>query len=200
MADPVVTTEIPSLPIEEILLNVSGSVLRAQQEMDVASLETELLIQEEGLDQFGIQSHWYAIPELEMNLKLAFELDQNGSLKSRMVDAEYQSRYGFNVQGSSTLSTKIVSTPPADSGGALSLLDSKSVLKSVGRIKRIVEAYSQCDAPYFSVEFRGFSAAGYGGGLWYVQLLDTLHTGERTVKALAVLDDETEEVIRLLVL
>lgn len=189
-------TGIPSLPVGDILLNVAESLVKAQQTMDQASLAAELRIREQELDKFGLKASWYTIPELDFDLRLAFELDQRGELKTQMVDAEYQSKYGFNVQASSLLQTKIKAVPPGEAEG-LSLLDEKTVLKRVGQIKKIVEAYDRADTPHFLVRYRAFTPHGYTGGLWYVFLMDTLETGQRKVRALAVMDDATTDVIRL---
>lgn len=189
-------TGVPSLPVGEILLNVAESLVKAQQTMDQASLATEIRIREEELDKFGLKASWYTIPELDFDLRLAFELDQRGELKTQMVDAEYQSKYGFNVQASSLLQTKIKAVPPLEAQG-LSLLDEKTVLKQVGQIKKVVEAYARADTPYFLVRYKAFVPQGYAGGLWYVFLMDTLQTGQRSVHALAVVNDEDGKVIRL---
>lgn len=187
---------VPSLPVGDILLNVAESVVKAQQTMDQASLATELRIREQELDKFGLKASWYTIPELEFDLKLAFELDHRGELKTQMVDAEYQSKYGFNVQASSELKTKITAVPPAEAQG-FSLLDEKTVLKRTGRIKKIVTAYDRADTPYFQTLYRAFSPQGYTGGLWYVFLMDTLDNGQKKVRAMTVIDDATTNVIRL---
>lgn len=187
---------VPSLPVGDILLNVAESLVTAQQTMDQASLATELRIREQELDKFGLKASWYTIPELDFDLRLAFELDHRGELKTQMVDAEYQSKYGFNVQASSLLQTKIKAVPPGEAEG-LSLLDEKTVLKRVGQIKSVVEAYDRADTPHFLVRYRAFTPQGYTGGLWYIFLMDTLETGQRKVRALAVVNDEDNQVIRL---
>ena len=187
---------VPSLPVGDILLNVAESLVKAQQTMDQASLNTELMLREQELDKFGLSAKWYTIPELDFDLKLAFELDQRGELKTQMVDAEYQSKYGFNIQASSLLQTKIKTIPPGETRG-LSILDEKTVLQQVGQIKKVVEAYDRADTPYFLVRYRPFNPQGYTGGLWYTFLMDTMETGQRKVHALAVIDDATAKVIRL---
>ena len=189
-------TSVPSLPVGDILLNVAESLVKAQQTMDQASLNTELMLREQELDKFGLSAKWYTIPELDFDLKLAFELDQRGELKTQMVDAEYQSKYGFNIKASSLLQTKIKTIPPGETRG-LSILDEKTVLQQVGQIKKVVEAYDRADTPYFLVRYRAFNPQGYTGGLWYTFLMDTMETGQRKVHALAVIDDATAKVIRL---
>jgi hypothetical protein len=189
-------TGVPALPVGEILLNVAESLVKAQQILDQSSLATEIRIREQELDKFGLKASWYTIPELDFDLRLAFELDQRGELKTQMVDAEYQSRYGFNVKASSLLQTKIKAVPPLEAQG-LSLLDEKTVLKRVGQIKKVVEAYDRADTPYFLVRYRAFVPQGYAGGLWYVFIMDTLQTGQRLVHALAVVNDEDGKIIRL---
>lgn len=195
--EPKRSSDVPSLPVEDILVNVANSVVEAQRALDSASLESEIRIREAELDrQFGLSAHWYTIPELNFELRLAFELNSRGELETQMVDAEYQSKYGFNLKASSLLQTRIVATPAAEIGG-LSLLDQKGVLKRVGAIKRIVAAYARSDTPFFVVRYRPFVQQGYAGGLWYVFLMDALGEGGRTLRALAVVDDASGEVVRL---
>lgn len=188
--------ESPTLPVEDILVNVAESVVEAQQALDTASLASEVRIREQELDKLGLKSHWYTIPELDFDLRLAFEIGDRGELETEMVDADYQSRYGFNLKASSLLQTRIVATPPGEVAG-LSLLDERFVLERAGQIKKIVEAYDRADTPHFAVRYRPFSRTGYDGGLWYALLLDTLATGETRLRALVAVDDASREVVRL---
>lgn len=188
---------IPSLPVEDILVSVANSVVKAQHALDSQSLESEVRIREAELDtQFGLSANWYTIPELDFELRLAFEVGNRGEVTTQMVDAEYQSKYGFNVKASSLLNTKIVATPPAE-GSGLSLLDEKQVLQEAGRIKVIVEAYDRAETPYFTVRYQPFSRTGYAGGLWYVLLMDTLLSGKNILRALATIDDTRGEIVRI---
>jgi hypothetical protein len=196
MADDAQPAQVVSLPVEEILLNTARSVLEAQRVLDAFSLEQEVRIRQEGLDKLGLAASWYSIPELTFDLKLAFELGTRGELKTQMVDAEYQSRYGFNLKASSLLSTRIVATPANEPAG-LSLRQTREVLEGVGRLKRVVEAYDAADTPRFETRYRPFVTQGYAGGLWYVWLVDTAAGGEVAVRALVVVDDASGEVLRL---
>lgn len=192
----ILTRIVPSLPVEEILFNVAESVIKAQQELDFHSLASEIRIREAELDKFGVSAHWYTIPELTLDLRLAFELTEHGELTSQLVDAEYQSKYDFDVSASSLLKTRIVATPPIEIRG-LSLLNEYSVLQGISVIKKIVEAYDQADTPYFSLLYRPFAAKGYEGGIWYIRLLDILASGETVLRAMIIVDDESGEVLRL---
>ncbi|MES1241367.1 MAG: hypothetical protein ABUT39_07095 [Acidobacteriota bacterium] len=187
--------QVVSLPVEEILLNTAHSVLEAQRVLDAFSLEQEVRIRQQGLDRLGLAASRYSIPELTFDLKLAFELGSRGELKTQMVDAEYQSRYGFNLKASSLLRTRIVATPASEPAG-LSLRQTRDVLEQVGRLKRVVEAYDAADTPRFEVRYRPFVTQGYAGGLWYAWLVDTAAAGEVAARALAVIDDASGEVLR----
>jgi uncharacterized protein involved in exopolysaccharide biosynthesis len=190
-------SDVPSLPVDEILLNVAQSMVRAQQALDSASLATAVEIRAAGLDeQLGLQPRWYTIPELLFELRLAFEIGDRGEVTTQLVDAAYQSKYGFSVKASSDLTTKIVATPPPE-GRGLSLLDERTVLRSAGRIKRVVEAYDRADAPYFVIRYRAFVTQGYAGGLWYVLLMDRSAEGQAGLRALVVIDDASARVLRL---
>lgn len=190
-------SDVPALPVDEILLNVAQSVVRAQQAMDSASLATEIQLREAGLDeQLGLTAQWYTIPELLFDLRLAFEVSDRGDVTTQLVDADYQSRYGFSVKASSELTTRIVAAPPPEGRGP-SLLDERFVLQRAGRIKRVVEAYDRADSPYFVVRYRAFAPRGYAGGLWYALLMDRDVDGQASLRALVVVDDATEKVVRL---
>src|SRR5688572_6774332 len=111
MPDETTKSSISSLPLEDILVDVAHSLVQAQQALDSASLASEIRIREAGLDSLGMASHWYTIPELNFDLRLAFDLSERGELKTQMVDAEYQSKYGFDLQASSLLKTRIAAIP-----------------------------------------------------------------------------------------
>lgn len=185
-----------TMPVEEVILNAARSVVEAQRVLDAASLEAEVQIRQQGLDRLGLAARWYTIPELTLSLKLAFEIGSLGELKTQMVDADYQSRYGFNLKASSLLETRIVAAPAAEPEG-LSLLAARDVLRAVGRIKQVVVAHDEADAPRFEVRYVPFVRQGYAGGLWFVWLLDTSGEGEVSIKALSVVDDGSGDVVRL---
>jgi DNA uptake protein ComE-like DNA-binding protein len=196
MAEDLGKSSIPSLPLEDILVDVAHSLVQAQQTLDSASLAAEIRIRETGLDELGIASHWYTIPELNFDLRLAFDLSERGELKTQMVDAEYQSKYGFNLQASSLLKTRIVPIPSGETAG-LSLLDQRFVLQRIGQLKRVVEAYGRSDAPHFVIHYHPFVRQGYAGGLWHVLLLDAQTAGGSIPRALILLNDADGEVLRV---
>ena len=187
---------VPSLPVEEILASVAGSVVKAQQVMDEQSLASEVRIREQELDKnFGLSANWYTIPELDLELRLAFEVGNRGEVKTQMVDAEYQSKYGFDLKASSLLQSKIKAVPAGESSG-LSLLDKAMVLKKIGRLKKVAEAWGRSDTPHFTVRYLPFVRQGYDGGLWFVKLMDRTLNGAK-LRAVAVVDDATEDIVRL---
>jgi hypothetical protein len=187
---------ITSLGIDEILLTTARGVIRAQQAMDASSLASEIAIREAGLDeQYGISARWYTIPELDFALRLAFRVGSGGSIETDMVDADYQSRYGFDVEASSTLTTKILAVPPPE-GRGISLCDERDVQQIAGRIKAIVEAWDRAETPRFLARYRAFASQGYAGGLWQVLLLDSTDSGT-LLRAWIAIDDATHEVVRL---
>lgn len=132
-------TTLPSLPVEDLLINTARGVVTAQRRLDEASMATELRIQEEELDkQFGLKANWYTIPELDFDLKLAFEIDSRGQLK-----------------------TKIVAVPSAP-GEGYRMLDKKRAVDIAGRIKRMVERYLESQSPHFAVHFQTLLAGQVG--------------------------------------
>lgn len=187
---------ITSLGIDEILLTTARGVIRAQQAMDASSLASEIAIREAGLDErYGISARWYTIPELDFALRLAFRIGAGGAVETDMVDSDYQSRYGFDVQASSTLTTKILAVPPPE-GRGISLRDEVEIQQIAGRIKKIVEAWDRAETPRFLVRYRAFATQGYAGGLWQVLLLDAVESGA-LLRAWIAIDDATREVLRL---
>jgi hypothetical protein len=187
---------IAALPVDELLLGAARGVVRAQQALDAASLASELRLREAGLDRLGLTAHWYSIPETDFRLRLAFEVTQQGEVRTHLVDADYQSRYGFNVKASSDLHARIVALPPV-AGGGLSLLEADAVVRAAGRLKRVVEAWDACDTPRFVARYQAFAASGYDGGLWTVLLVDRTAAGETRLRALVAIDDASGEVLRL---
>lgn len=187
----------PSMPIEEILVNVTRGLVQAQHAMDSQSVSSEIRIKQNELDKkYGLSAKWYTVPELSLDLRLAFEISGTGNLTTHLVDARYKSQYEFDAKGSSLLQTKIVAVPPSETL-IISLLSEEEVAAKVGRLKKMVEVYNRSDTPSFIIRYHPFTQYGYAGGLWFVLLTDTTVDGQTTVRAVAVVDDTTGEVIRL---
>jgi len=187
----------PSFPIEELLANVARGVAVAQAEMDQRSLAEEIAIQrEEQSYPAGRQAHWFTIPELALQVRVAFEMTEGGGVTTQMIDAAYQAQHGFDVRGSSLLETRIVAVPDSQHA-PISVLDQGAVMARIGRLRRVVDVYGRCDTPQFDVRFLPFAADGYAGGLWFVTLLDRTVNGRTSPRVAAVIDDLTGEVSRL---
>jgi len=190
------STSIPSIPLEDILVDVAHSLVQAQQALDSASLASEIRIRETGLSKLGLAAHWYAIPELNFDLRLAFEIGDHGELQTQMANAEYQSKYGFNLQASSLLHTRIAAVPSTEAR-ELSLRDQRFVLQRVGQLKTVLQAYDRCNAPHFVIRFRPYAQQGYTGGVWHVLLLDVPPSGPTILRALASVDDSSGNLLRV---
>lgn len=186
-----------ALGIDEILLSTARGLLQAQRAMDTTSLAAERRLREAGFDnRHGWTASWYTIPELDLDLRLALNVGSAGEVHTDIVDADYQSRYGFDVQASSELRTKFVAVPPPQSQG-INLLDEADALRNIGRIKRVVEAWDRAHAPRFVARYRAFASQGYAGGIWNVLLVDRRIGGGLSLRAWVALDDQTGDVLRL---
>lgn len=187
---------VEAFGIDEILLSTARSLLQAQRAMDATSLAAERRLRELGPgESHGWTASWYAIPELELDLRLALGVGSSGEIHTDIVDADYQSRYGFDVEASSELRTKFVAVPPPRTQG-ISLLDEAEVLRRVGRLKRIVEAWDRADAPRLIARYHAFTDQGYTGGVWNALLLDRRMRGGLSLQAWVAIDDRTGDVLR----
>lgn len=114
-------------PLGEVLAGVADGVARAQRTMDLASIATQALIDNDPvLSGYGLQATWYHMPEVTLELKLSLSLqhsaktDGSGRIVERRLsvlaaphNARVQNTLGLEVQGASTLRARIVSVPPS---------------------------------------------------------------------------------------
>jgi len=116
-------------PLGSILRSVGISLAEAQHALDENSIATQKAIDlavKSGELEYDIEAPWYHFPEVNLELKMALsmkaeaEVDKKGrvrgyrpTLLSAPINAAYKNTYDYDVRGSSQITAKIVSIPPA---------------------------------------------------------------------------------------
>lgn len=113
-----------SLDLSEYLIEIARGVAEAQQILDENSIESAKKLADEDLArQWGISATWFRIPEVEVELKLAFDLrgpsagDDSSRLTCTSVNAMYQNTFAFGINAASNLKARIVAIPHGAAGG-----------------------------------------------------------------------------------
>ncbi|QXM24543.1 hypothetical protein KO353_15095 [Elioraea tepida] len=118
--------EVLVRPLGEVLARLGEGVAQAQQAMDLNSIATQTLIDNDPvLSEYGLQATWYHMPEVTLELKMSLALkretvtDQSGrprisklSVLAAPYNAKVQNTLALDVQGTSTVKVRIVSIPP----------------------------------------------------------------------------------------
>lgn len=124
MADEI--EEVLLRPLGDVLAKVGEGVAQAQRAMDLNSLATQTLIDNDPvLSEYGLQATWYHMPEVTLELKMSLSLkretktDASGRVRQSKLtllaaphNAKVQNTLGLEVQGTSTVKARIVSIPP----------------------------------------------------------------------------------------
>ncbi len=124
MADEI--EEVLVRPLGEVLARVGEGVAQAQRAMDLNSIATQTLIDNDPvLSEYGLQATWYHMPEVTLELKMSLAMkretktDTSGrvlvsrlSLLAAPHNAKVQNTLGLDVQGTSVVKARIVSIPP----------------------------------------------------------------------------------------
>jgi hypothetical protein len=123
-------TELLSTPMEEVIISLGTSVGRAQKELDRHSIQTqEEILADPELSAAGVQTTFYQIPKVELELTMAISMTPQTSAEAKSskegativkpskirvapVNAYYQNQFGFSAQASSKLKLTIVPVPP----------------------------------------------------------------------------------------
>lgn len=123
MADEI--EEVLLRPLGDVLAKVGEGVAQAQRAMDLNSLATQTLIDNDPvLSEYGLQATWYHMPEVTLELKMSLTLkretktDASGRVRLSKLsmlaaphNAKVQNTLGLDVQGTSTVKARIVSIP-----------------------------------------------------------------------------------------
>jgi hypothetical protein len=124
-------------PLPELVRRLGLAVAEAQQALDVNSLDIAKRMAERNVDlgdgtmrsllSLGFTPNFYAFSEASIEAKLTFTIRESTEFSvgasvsggyagvfSASVNAEYSRKYGFEVQGASSIAARLVSlTPPA---------------------------------------------------------------------------------------
>lgn len=117
--------EVLLRPLGDVLAKVGEGVAQAQRAMDLNSLATQTLIDNDPvLSEYGLQATWYHMPEVTLELKMSLTLkretktDSAGRVRQSKLsllaaphNARVQNTLGLDVQGTSTVKARIVSIP-----------------------------------------------------------------------------------------
>lgn len=121
-------------PLPELIRRLGLAVAEAQQALDVNSLDIARRMAERNVDlgdgtmrsllSLGFTPTFYAFSEASIEAKLTFTLRESTEFSvgasvsggagvfSASVNAEYSRKYGFEVQGASSIAARLVSLPP----------------------------------------------------------------------------------------
>lgn len=120
-----------SVPFGDLIASIGGGIAEAQEALDQSTLDRVLALLD-GDDErtallrtLGWRPTWYHIPEAEANIQLTLSIDGTASgttrpkLRVTPVNARNSSRYGFDLQLSSSMRFKIVPIPAPEAAEQL---------------------------------------------------------------------------------
>jgi len=219
--DPVTkATEVFSAPIQGVIAALGRGIAEAQTALDRGSVQAQEEIDADPrLASLGTQATWYQLPRVELELKLAMTMSEEGGgtpsaataapaisrgffkpvkLIAQPVSASYQNRFNYDVQAASTIRLTVVPVPPPAAGGQavaparLSPEDVQTLaLKSSAGFKTVTQANQTVPDPKlrFDVNFNGAAR------VWYVLQYDPT---DAAVKAIVVAIDDVTSAVRVI--
>ncbi len=139
-------TESFGAPLEGVILALGTGISEAQQQLDRNSIATQAALDADPqLSGYGLQATWYQFPKVELQLKLALSIAEQGvggvgpasgvgggggplpptgpavmRLIAQPVNAAYQNHFNYDAQATSTVSLSIVPVPSPRPTGATS--------------------------------------------------------------------------------
>jgi hypothetical protein len=200
--------------LENFIAALGRGIGTAQTELDRSSIETQRRIDEDPLlSQYGLQATWYQMPKTELELKIAFSLQQESYSMPRRDTTEepaiaepmitrrimvepinvlYSNRFGFNVNAASTVKLTIVPVPPprGDSTLATAKLTEEIVMdKAKPDLVKEPDGVTLVKEARISVNFNAASR------MWFVSQYQEKE-GRVELLALVAIDDETGTIIK----
>ncbi len=162
----------PPIDMKSMIVGVSRAVADAQFEMDRNSMETAERLRDSGLaEQYGLQSRWYAIPEVDFNLKVMLQFSESGDLMTNMVSGDYSSRYQVDMKAASSFDMSIRRTPREMPSGP-SLMTETGIVERVSRLRKVARILHENPGSYLTVAFESKDdGPAYAGGHWVVELV-----------------------------
>lgn len=157
-----------TLNLSDYLAEIARGVAEAQHALDENSIRTAEELAARGLTlNWGITATWYHIPEVDIELKLAFDMrslstDQDSSrLICASGNAMYQNTYDFSVNAMSTLKARIVAIPQREISPPDIAQMTKDYLKQVQEglkvLKKPPKTEGEAPSPYYEGEITGIA-------------------------------------------
>jgi hypothetical protein len=207
-------TEVFSASIQGVIAALGRGVADAQTALDRGSVQAQEEIDADPLlASLGTQATWYQLPRVELELKLAMTMSEEGGpprtraiskgvfkpvkLIAQPVSASYQNRFNYDAQAASMIKLTVVPVPPAGGGQAvaparLSPEDVQTLaLKSPAGFKTVTQAGQTVPDPKLRFDVNFNSAAR----VWYVLQYDV---ADPDAKAIVVAIDDVTGVVRVL--
>lgn len=155
-------TEALTAPLGDLISSVANGVAQAQRALDMQTLQTfkDIYASSDGLQKelqrIGYQPTWYKIPEVNAEIVMTLTIGERESVDSIQqlqtaqrrpgeiklfaapVDAHYANRYGYDIQGASTLKFKVVAVPPSPQAEAVRVAPSLTG-KSLQEARQLLE-------------------------------------------------------------
>lgn len=116
-------------PLERILSQVGRGLAAAQRELDQSSLATQIALDSDPVARsLGLRATWYHMPEVDVNLKLTFNLRREDRVENARfvrrfkmyaspLNATHQNTFRTEGTGTSEIRARIVSIPAASGNG-----------------------------------------------------------------------------------
>ncbi len=210
------TLEVYAVAIDDFIVSLGKGISDAQRLLDLNSIHTQETIDSDPVaSRLGLQATWYQFPRVDLQLKLAVSVAQDGSspvgplrgplrptrLIAQPVSAAYQTHFNYDAQAASTLSLSIVPVPaprsaaqgvqplksPSDVQAAALASPAKFVTAKDGQGNTIPALKDALgNALRFDMNFNGVA------GLWYV--LQYAPSNANVKAVVVVVDDATGSV------
>lgn len=190
-----------SFDLRSLIIGLISSVARSQYEMDRNSIKTAIKLLESGItEQTGLSAHWYAIPEVDLAIKMLLEINKERELKSQLVDAAFTSKYSVDTKLTSDFNIKVKRIPVEEDLNLASQNENLLITK-ISRIRKVAQLLHMYDHAFLNVFYRPFNGIrSYNGGNWYIEVLHPPEEGASQqsgliMRALLIVDDESGEII-----
>lgn len=204
-------TEVFSAPIESVIVALGKGISEAQRALDQSSIAAQQAIDSDPiLSRQGLQATWYQFPKVDLQLKLALTIAQDGAaqapqaaggvadfskairLVAQPVSAAYKTHFNYTAEAASTITLSIVPVP-APRAADQSTVAPRMAIAEVQKAALSSPAKFVKDAqggPAASLRFDiNFNATA---GLWYVLQYDPLNPATKPV--VVAVDDATGRV------
>ena len=109
----------------EIITQIGAGIAGAQHELDLSSIDIQnSILEDEELAAYGLNATWYAMPEINFNLKMEYMMSEeasesgSGAVRRKLLispsNAKYNNFFTSSKKEESSLSIKFVALPPPE--------------------------------------------------------------------------------------